>query len=139
MSEWRYQIWEFTNARGKSVIHDWLERERITHRERVLLLQKTDDLARHGTTLLTGMLAGPVQSKVDRKIQSHTYKLVVKGDRMLRPMLCKGPFDMENEFTFLLGAIESGGALDHDIAEAERNREILLQDPTRRTLNGRYR
>jgi hypothetical protein len=58
----------------------------------------------------------------------------------LRPMLCRGPIDMDREFTFLLGAIEKGGVLDVDAMEAEARRQEILADPeNRRRLNGRYK
>jgi hypothetical protein len=77
-------------------------------------------------------LAGPI------KKQKHIYKLVIHGQRMLRPMLCKGPFQMDTEFTLLLGAIEINSKLDHDPAVATENREILLVDRTRRVPSARY-
>ena len=135
---WRYQIYEFLDERGHSVIGGWLARERITKRDRALLTAKMDLLAQHGALLGDKLFAGPIASKTDRKMQSHIYKLIVHGDRMLRPMFCKGPHDMDNEFTMLLGAIEANGVLDHDAAEAEANRTIILGNPRRRALNGRY-
>jgi hypothetical protein len=53
-------------------------------------------------------------------------------------MLCKGPFDMNTEFTFLLGAIEINFKLDEDPAQATVNRDIVLADQKRRTLRERY-
>ena len=58
---------------------------------------------------------------------------------MLRPMLCKGPVEMEEEFTFLLGAIEKNFILDEDAEDAEDRRQIILQDSSRRRMNGRYK
>src|SRR5688572_20208291 len=111
MAEWRFRIFEFLNERGHSVIGEWLDAERITKRDRTLLIQKMDMLAMHGSEL-TGLVAGPIASKRNPKVQSHVYKLVIHGDRMLRPMLCKGPLENDAEFTMLLGAIETGGKLD---------------------------
>lgn len=138
MAGWRFRIFEFIDERGRSVIGDWLDAERITSRDRNLLKAKMDLLALQGTEL-TGLVAGPISSKRNRRMQSHIYKLVIHGDRMLRPMLCKGPIDMEQEFTLLLGAIETGDILDHDAEDAEQNRAIVMRDPARRILNGRYK
>lgn len=137
MGDWKYRIYEFTDPRGSSVIGRWLEAEKVTRRDRGQLVAKLDMLAMVGSLLPN--LAGPIQSKRNPKMQSHVYKLVVHGDVMLRPMLCKGPIDNEGEFTLLLGAIETGDVLDHDAEEAEHNMRIVIEDPSRRVRNGRYR
>jgi hypothetical protein len=137
MSDWRFSIFEFLEADGHSAIGNWLERERITARDRGLLMQKMDALALHGLELSGA--AGPVKSKRHPKKKSHTYKLVIHGDVMLRPMFCKGPSDNDNEFTFLCGGVETGGVLYPDVADAEQRRAELVADPTRRVLNGRYK
>lgn len=54
-------------------------------------------------------------------------------------MLCKGPIKMDEEFTFLIGALEKGNILDRDAEEAETRRKEVVADPQRkRMLNGRY-
>lgn len=93
--------------------------------------QKLDMLVVAGPALPPKLLAGP--------IYKHIYKLIVHGDRMLRPFLCKGPFNTDTEYTLLLGAIEANGKLDHDPREAENNRIALLERPTRRRLHERYK
>lgn len=138
MPDYRFRIYEFLDERGHSVIGEWLDVERITKRDRGHLLEKMDLLAMNGTELSGGVLHGPIKSKHNPRMQSHVYKLVIHGDKMLRPMLCKGPLDMENEFTMLLGAIEVNRVLDHDAQEAEERRAIIIADPRRRMLNGRY-
>ena len=55
-------------------------------------------------------------------------------------MLCKGPVDMTGEFTFLIGAIETGGILNVDALDAEARRQEVIADPENtRELNGRYK
>lgn len=94
----------------------------------------------NGTEVSTGLLAGPIASKKEPRMQSHIYKLVIHGQRMLRPMLCRGPVNTDAEFTMLIGAIEKGGVLDVDASEAEARRQEVISDPVnRRRLNGRYR
>ena len=139
MGEWKYRIYEFVGTDGVSVIRRWLDVNDVTSRDRKALVAKTDMLAAHGPELLGGILVGPVASKAKPKLEKHVYKLVIHGSVMLRPFLCKGPIDTENEFTFLLGAIETGGKLDADTSTAEENRRIVIADPARRILNGRYR
>jgi hypothetical protein len=110
----------------------------ISERDRGQLVAKMDMLALYGHELPPGLLAGPIKSKRNRKLQSHTYKLVIHGDKMLRPFLCKGPIDMEGEYTMLLGAIEVNFQLDEDVEDAEYRRTEIIADERRRRLNGRY-
>jgi len=73
----------------------------------------------------TKLLAGP--------IYKHVYKLVIHADVMLRPMLCKGPINVDTEYTLLFGVVEKGGKLPTGSKErAENNRETILKDPARR-------
>ena len=58
---------------------------------------------------------------------------------MFRPMLCKGPIDMNGEFTMLLGAIEVNFVLDEDAEDAEVRRSEIIINPQRRRINGRYK
>lgn len=138
MYQWR--IYEYVED-GESTIKRWLREEKISDRDRGQLVQKMDMLAMHGTELLSGVLAGPIASKKKgKRFQSHIYKLIVHGQRMLRPMLCRGPIDTDSEFTMLIGAIETGGVLNVDAADAEARRQEVIQDPMgRRILNGRYK
>lgn len=78
----------------------------------------------------TKLLAGP--------IYQHIYKLVIHGDVMLRPMLCRGPIEPEAEYTLLVGAIERGGKLPKGAPQqAEENRQTVLDDPARRARHER--
>jgi hypothetical protein len=58
---------------------------------------------------------------------------------MLRPFLCKGPFDIEGEYTLLLGAIEANRKLDRHPNEADGNRETLINNPKRRCEHERFK
>jgi hypothetical protein len=137
MGGWR--IYEYLEG-NESTIGRWLREQAITPRDRGQLMQKMDMLALNGMDLHPGLLAGPIASKRKRKMQSHIYKLVIHGQRMLRPMLCRGPIDANGEFTILLGAIETGGVLDADVEDAESRRQEVISDPEgKRRINGRYR
>jgi len=124
-------LYDFTNERGDSLLREWIDRERLSQRDMGQLQQKLDMLVVAGPSLPPRLLAGP--------IYKHIYKLIIHGDRMLRPFLCKGPFNMDTEFTLLLGAIEADGKLDHDPKEAESNRIILLGNRARRCNHERYK
>jgi len=126
-----WNLFDFTNERGDSLVQEWIEREKLSRRDLGQLNQKLDMLVVAGPSLPPKLLAGP--------IYKHVYKLIVHGERMLRPFLCKGPFNMDTEYTLLLGAIEANGKLDHDPSEAENNRIILLGHPKRRRNHERYK
>src|ERR1700693_2475607 len=124
MHKWR--IFEYVEKDGQSTVGLWLREAGVTERDRGQLVQKMDMLAMHGMDLPPGLLAGPIPSKVRRdKFQSHIYKLIIHGQRMLRPMLCRGPIDNNSEFTILIGAIEVGGVLNVDPTEAEARRQEI--------------
>lgn len=124
---------------GQSAIGVWLTDNCITERDRGQLVQKMDLLAMHGPNLPPGLLAGPIKSKRNPRMQSHVYKLKIHGDKMLRPMLCKGPLDMNTEYTILIGAIEVNSKLDVDAEDAEIRRNEIIDNPDRRRINGRYK
>jgi hypothetical protein len=137
MATWR--IYEYLEG-DESAIGKWLRENDIPDRDRGQLVQKMDMLAMHGMDLPPGLLAGPIKSKREPKKQSHIYKLIIHGQRMLRPMLCRGPVDMDGEFTMLIGAIEKDGVLDVDAMDAEVRRQQIISDPHNlRRLNGRYK
>jgi len=126
------RLYDFLSARGENVILRWARDARLTVRDRAALNQKLDRLVQMPFQLAidTKFLAGP--------IHKHIYKLVVHSNVMLRPMLCRGPFDLHGEYTLLLGAVESGGKLPEGAKQkAAENRELLLADPSRRCVHAR--
>jgi len=134
-----WRIFEYLERGDQSTIGVWLVEKDITERDRGQLVQKMDLLAMHGPNLPPGLLAGPIKSKRNRKMQSHIYKFIIHGDKMLRPMLCKGPIEMESEYTMLIGAIEVNFKLDVDAEDAEIRRAEIIENPNRRRINGRYK
>lgn len=94
--------------------------------------QRIDLLGEKGKDLCPG-LAGPLHGS------PHLYKIKVNGRVAARMILCKGPIDMEAEYTLLLGAFERDDELPDgvlEIAEAYRQ-EIILDPANRRTLHER--
>lgn len=126
-----WAIFDFTDENGDSLILEWVVSEKLSRRDVGQLDQKLDMLRTAGPSLPPKLLAGP--------IHKHIYKLIIHGDRMLRPFLCKGPFEMELEYTLLLGAIEANWKLDRDPSEAENNRTILIRNPQRRRNHERFK
>jgi hypothetical protein len=124
-----FTLWDFLSSRGENVMLRWVKDARLTPRDRAVLNQKLDRLRQMDFDLAIGtkLLAGPIEK------QRHIYKLVIHGDVMLRPLLCRGPIDPETEYTMLLGAIERGGRLPRDAPQqAEDNRLTVVDDPSRR-------
>lgn len=134
-----WKIFDAVDKNGVSNIANWIAKEKLGKREIGALNQKIDMLEQHGPNLPPKILAGPIKSEKDRKLVSHIYKLRIRTDRMLRPMLCKGPIDGENEFTMLLGAIEKGGVLDTDSKDADEVRLAIVANPRLREDHERYR
>ncbi len=134
-----WNLFDAVNSSSISNIAVWIQKERLTKRDiGQLNHQKLDMLQRQGMDLPPKLLAGPIKSKKNKKLVSHIYKLIIHGDRMLRPMLCKGPIEMEKEFTMLLGAIEVGNVLDTDSQDADYVRKAILQNPNLRKPHERY-
>lgn len=128
------KLWDFLDARGKSVIQKWVKDDRLSKRDVAILNQRLDRLQQVDFSLAREMkfLAGPVHK--------HIYKLRAKGDIQLRPMLCKGPINNETEYTLLQGAVEKGGKLPKGVQEqAEKNRQTVIDDPSRRGPHERLR
>lgn len=117
-------MYDFTDGDGRSVIAVW--RSVLTARSKAQFDQKINMLATAGMDLPPKLLAGPINKT------RHIYKLKIHADVMLRPMLCKGPFAMNDEFTLLVGAKEVQNKLIPDPSVAVENREILLKYPERR-------
>lgn len=126
-----YVLYDFSDKQKRSVIREWVN-SGLTRRSRAALNQKLDMLATTGMGLAPHLLAGPI------KKTKHIYKLVIHADVMLRPMLCKGPFQMDSEFTLLIGATEVQWKLTPDPSKAVFNRDVLLADPERRVPHERY-
>jgi hypothetical protein len=124
-----WTIWEAIDRRGVGVLTD--ARRRLQKPQRAKLDQKLDMLEQNGPNLSPGLLSGPGVGR-----QRHIYELKIRGRVALRPLLCKGPIDMENEWTFLVWAEERDNQMRPAGApeEAERIRSEILRDRTRRRI-----
>jgi len=127
------KLWDFLDARSRNVIQEWGRQQ--TTRDRAKLDQKFDRLEQIDFELAIGtkLLAGPIAK------QKHIYKMPIHGDVQLRPMLCRGPADMQREYTLLLGAIEKDFKLVPDPAKAEENRVAVVADLNRRCSHVRIK
>jgi hypothetical protein len=119
-----FSLYDFVDDADKSVIASW--RDGLTVRSKAQLDLKLHMLEISGSNLPPKLLAGPINKT------GHIYKLKIYADVMLRPMLCKGPFEMDAEFTLLIGAKEIQGKLIPGPEIALANRVILLTNRRRR-------
>jgi hypothetical protein len=120
------EIWEFLAGGSRRVIRTWIDRERISVRERAKLDVSLDRLRTLDFALVSKkLMAGPLKG-------TKVYKLRLRCEnRELRPMLCRGPVGSPLDYTLLEGAIEVGPGLKPPDAEqrADENRVILIERP----------
>jgi hypothetical protein len=119
------RLWDYLRSRERNEMRVWANEVNLQKRDRAQLNQKLDMLHRLGFEMARQMhfLAGTSGD------HNSIFKLVVHSERMLRPMLCRGPFDMPGEVTLLCGAIEKDRKLiPPDAADAaERHRRSVLE------------
>lgn len=119
-----FSLYDFASEDGESVIAVW--QLGLSKRSKGALDSKLNMLAISGMNLPPKLLAGPISKT------GHIYKLRIHADVMLRPMLCRGPFSMDTEFTLLVGAVEIQGKLIPGPESAVENRSLLLTNRERR-------
>lgn len=127
-----WRLFDYLDSHGSNVMQDWADGLPMQKRDRGRLDSKIDMLAIAGDQLPPGLL----QNTRCR----HIMELAVNGQVALRPMLCRGPFVMQSEFTFLFGVIERDRRyVPHDAPErAEANRLDLLSHAEKRCEHERF-
>jgi hypothetical protein len=129
-------IWDYLHGPSRNEMQVWGKKVKLGVRERAQLNQKLDMLERVGFETASRMefLAGTPGE------YNHIFKLVVHSQRMLRPMLCRGPMDTGGEITLLLGAIEKDFSLDPSNAaeRADEHRKNLVNDAGKRMYHERF-
>jgi hypothetical protein len=119
-----WNLYDFVDTHGVNVIKEFTlglqKRERARLRNRLGILERT------GPDVGTGLLDGTHQKHID--------KLKVTGQVTIRLMLCRGPINMDGEFTLLFGAFERDRRLVPANAEdrAEINRTEVIKNPSQR-------
>lgn len=125
------EIWEFLVGGSRRVMRAWIDKERISARERAKLDVSLDRLRTLDFALVSKkLMAGPLRG-------TKVYKLRLRCEnRELRPMLCRGPVGSPLDYTLLEGAIEAGDQLKPPDAEqiADKNRIILIERPQWREI-----
>lgn len=127
-----FTLYDHVNAAGENEFKIWTETlEKI---QRAKLNEKLDKLAQHGTELYPQILTDTGVSGIQ--------KLRIHGNVQLRPLLCKGPTNNNDEFTLLMGAKEIGSEWSPVKApeKAEKIKQEVSKSPnTRRKLHERIR
>jgi hypothetical protein len=124
-----WTLYDFVNQRGQNTVADWCRR--LQKHDLLRLNQKLDLLEQSGHQLCPG-LVGPIHNS------RHLYKIKVNGSVAVRLFLCKGPIEMDTEYTLLLGAFEVGDKLPEGTLEAaEQYRLDIVRDQTRRCIHER--
>jgi hypothetical protein len=125
-------LFDYLDSHGRNVMQDWADNLPMQKRDRGRLDSKIDMLAIAGDDLPPGLL----QNTRCR----HIMEIAVNGQVALRPMLCRGPFAMQREFTFLFGAVERDRKYEPKDApeRGEANRLDLLADEEKRCEHERF-
>lgn len=122
----KFNLYDYQTAAGRNQFKEWTRS--LDKPQRAILNNRIKKLAQMGTGCPRGMLTPATGG------YTHLLELVVNGKVALRPHLCKGPIDIESEFTFLLGATERDGSLVPPNApkKAEERRLEVKANPDER-------
>jgi hypothetical protein len=126
----RFNLFDFYT--GGNVIQDWADELPLQKKDRGRLDSKIDLLAKHGDDLPPKLLQ-PTRSR-------HIMEIAVNNQIAIRVMLCRGPFLMNNEFTFLFGATEKNRKYKPKDApeRADKNRGDLILNPNQRCKHEQF-
>lgn len=127
-----WTLYDYRDHRGENPIRKWCER--LQTQDLARMNRKVDALEKDGKDFCPG-LAGPLHGS------PHLYKIKVNGRVAARLILCKGPINMETEYTFLLGTFENDDKLpEGTLQAAEHVRQAIKLDPwNRRMLHERVK
>lgn len=122
-----FELFDYYALSGENEFKAWTQG--LQKPQRAKLNAKLDMLKNNGDALFPLLLTGTDTPGI--------LKLRVKGKVQLRPMLCKGPVDINGEYTLLLGAIEVGGKLIPDKADELANgfKATVIASPATRRKN----
>lgn len=124
-------VYSYVSADGRNPFREWaLGLGKV---ERAKLNSKIDLLTVCGADLPPNLLSDSGHPNIK--------KLRINGAVALRPLLCRGPTEMNgSEFTLLAGAIEKDRKLPTDVLElAARRRTEIIENNDRRILHERIR
>jgi hypothetical protein len=124
----KYALYDYVHPVEGNLVKTWSEG--LQKKERAKLNMKLDALELHGPELIPNLLSPTGTPNI--------FKLKVRGQVQLRPMLCEGP-GQERAYTLLLGSKEIGDEYEplnapHKAADI---RNDLLAHPERRVEHER--
>lgn len=124
----KYAIYDYVHPSEGNLVKAWSIR--LQKKERAKLNARIDALAMHGPELIPGSLSATGVPNI--------FKLRIKGQVQLRPMICEGP-GTEPAYTLLLGAVEISSKYEPANApeKAAQIRKDLLAHPERRVKHER--
>ena len=125
-----FKLFDYFNPAGDNEFKTWTQALQPVQRGK--LNAKLDMLKMLGDGLFPEILTGTDTPGI--------LKLRIKGNVQLRPMLCKGPIDVDEEFSLLVGAIEVGRKLkprNADVIANGRKKEIRSDPDNRRVKHER--
>lgn len=120
-----FKLYDYVDAQERNLFAQWTQG--LEKSQRAKLNARLDLLQQQGDGLLPEMLTGSPTPGI--------LKLRCRGNVQLRPLLCKGPIDVDQEYTLLIGAIERSGKFDPakaDQTAAERKNAVLAAPNRRR-------
>ena len=122
------KLFEYLDRRGIGVYTAWY---RTLQKPQQAALDAKLDVVRAGGNLPPNLFRGPVRYQGQH--YANTYKLTVNRGGALRPLVCKGPIDCDNEWTILVPVIEVGNRYPPGVfQDAEDRRLEIIADPSRR-------
>ena len=125
----KYALFDYVTDKGINDFKIWTEKLQKTQRAKLNI--RLDMLENKGSDLFPQILTGTNTAGIQ--------KLRVPGKIQLRPMVCKGPINIEKEFTLLIGAIEKQDKLQPKKADqiADKRKKDVIKDEKRRTKHER--
>ena len=125
----KWSIYDYIDPVDGNLFKVWCAR--LQKKERAKLNNRLDALSIHGPELIPGILSPTGIPSI--------FKLKIRGQVQLRPLLCEGPGRGEEAFTLLLGATEVSDDYVPMGAPliASRLRENLVKDMRRRGIHER--
>ena len=121
-----FKIYHYVNNQGCDEFSLW--ENNLQSIQRGKLKEKIDKLRLYGNDLYPHLLTDTGISGIQ--------KLRIRGNVQLRPLLCRGPIEILEEYTLLMGAKEVGGKWkpkDAPVVADERKQDVI-NNPTERRI-----
>jgi len=119
-----WTLYDYRDLRGRNPVLEWCQQ--LQKKDLARMNQRIDLLEKNGHELCPGLAS-------NLRGASHLHKIKINGDVAARLILCKGPINMEIEYTLLLGAFERDDELPEGTLElAESYRQAIIKDSKNR-------